>query len=311
MIPQVNWPDNKRFAFSIFDDTDLATIENVAPVYSFLLKCGIKPTKSVWVLPGTSKGINKGATCNEADHLAWLLHLQQSGVEIASHMATYHTSYREETAIALNKFKEHFGNYPRSYASHTGCQEALYWGDARVTGVNRLLYNLLTKFKAAGLYMGHVEKSPYFWGDLAKKHISYVRNFTFPEINTLKACPFMPYHDPKRPYANFWFASTDGNVLETFNHCLKEDNQDRLEAEGGACIMYTHFASGFYKNKVLDKTFVRLMERIAAKNGWFVPVSELLDYLLAQKKVMTISAMQRFFLEARWLKFKISVRGTT
>lgn len=311
MISQLAWPENKKFAFSIFDDTDLATLQNVRAVYSFLTDCGIKTTKSVWVLPGTQTGENRGSTCADPEYLYWLQQLQQSGFEIASHMATYHSSNREDTAKSLEKFHKLFNHYPRSYANHTGCQEALYWGDRRLTGPNRLIYNLLTRFKNTHRYYGHAEKSPYFWGDLAERHISYVRNFTFPEINTLKACPYMPYHDPRRPYVNYWFASSDGNVLESYNKCLSEENQDRLEEEGGACIMYTHFASGFVKNNQLDKRFVYLMERLARKNGWFVPVSDLLDYLLKNKEKKNISVFQRFLMEVKWLQFKISVGGTT
>ena len=33
---RIDWPDGKDFAFTIFDDTDLATLENVPPVYELL-----------------------------------------------------------------------------------------------------------------------------------------------------------------------------------------------------------------------------------------------------------------------------------
>ncbi len=84
----------------------------------------------------------------------------------------------------------------------------------------------------------------------------------------------MPYHDPERPYVNARFASSEGADVVAFNRCLSEANQDRLEAEGGACIMYTHFASGFWSDGGLDPRFAELMTRLAAKNGWFVPVSD-------------------------------------
>ena len=67
----------------------------------------------------------------------------------------------------------------------------------------------------------------------------------FPEINTLRACPIMPYHDPQRPFVNQWYASSEGANCASFNAMLTEAAQDRLEAEGGACIMYTHFGHGF------------------------------------------------------------------
>ena len=65
----------------------------------------------------------------------------------------------------------------------------------------------------------------------------------------------MPYRDPKKPYVNYWFASSDGNKVRKFNKCLSNKNQERLEREGGACIMYTHFSDGFCKNGKLSENF--------------------------------------------------------
>jgi hypothetical protein len=131
-----------------------------------------------------------------------------------------------------------------------------------------------------------------------------VRNFTYRDVNTLAMCPTMPYHDPDRPYVNAWFAASEGSDVVAFNGCLSEERQDRLEAEGGACIMYTHLASGFFRDGRLDPRFAELMTRLAAKNGWFVPVTTLLDYLAGLRGLTTITATQRRGLERRWLRSK-------
>lgn len=47
----MNWPEGKRFAFSVFDDTDGAFIKNVGPVYDFLKDIGLLTTKSIWCTP--------------------------------------------------------------------------------------------------------------------------------------------------------------------------------------------------------------------------------------------------------------------
>src|SRR5207253_3046315 len=98
-------------------------------------------------------------------------------------------------------------------------------------------------------------------------------------INTLAACPIMPYYDPLRPYVNQWFAASEGPAVGSFVDTIAEPNQDRLEAEGGACIMYTHLSYGFYKDGQLDSRFKALMDRLSRKRGWFVPAATLLDYL--------------------------------
>jgi len=93
--------------------------------------------------------------------------------------------------------------------------------------------------------------------------------------------------------------------VASFTRMLREENQDRLEAEGGACIMYAHFAYGFANGGVPDARFKSLMERLRRKNGWFVPVAALLDYIAAQRGAVTLDACERGRLERRWLAHKI------
>ena len=95
-----------------------------------------------------------------------------------------------------------------------------------------------------------------------------------------------------------------------FVECISEAAQDRLEAEGGACIMYTHFASGFQDHGRLNRQFQTLMEKLATKNGWFVPAGTLLDHLLATNGHHDIANHERRRLERNWLREKIFV-GTT
>ncbi len=90
------WPDGKRFAFTVFDDTDSATLENVKGVYDFLADRGFRTTKSVWVAAGDpSRGKNAGQTCADPDYTRWLLDLQAKGFEIGFHNATWHGLERE------------------------------------------------------------------------------------------------------------------------------------------------------------------------------------------------------------------------
>ena len=305
----MNWPENKDFAFTIFDDTDNATLENVKPVYDFIDDLGFRTTKSVWPSRGNDKPVYGGDTCENPEYVRWLLLLQDRGFEIAYHMNTYHSSTRDEIIDGLLRFNDIFGHDPYSMSNHTGCSDDIYWGAGRLSGLNRFVYNFLTGFRNSARFFGHVEGSKYFWGDVCKRLIKYCRNFVFRDINTLKQCPFMPYHDPERKYVNRWFASSDGAHLEEFNLLLKEENQDRLEAEGGCCIVYTHLSCGFYENRKLDSEFVRLMERLSKKNGWYVPVNRLLDYLMEKNGTHKLAKSQRLKLERSWLADKIRHAG--
>jgi hypothetical protein len=299
------WPDGKRFAFSVFDDTDLSTLENVQPVYALLADLGFRTTKSVWAFAGSGRPLSGGCTCDDRPYRDWLLRLQEQGFEIALHNATYHTSPREDTIRGFNLFAEIFGHDPKTLANHANVAESIYWFGARLSGSRALAYNMMTGFRHVGRSRGHLEGDPLFWGDVCRQRIKYVRNFVFGGINTLKACPWMPYHDPARPYVNYWFASSPGADLEAFNQTIAESRQDRLEEEGGACIMYTHFACGFCENNRVSPRFRQLMERLARKGGCFVPVGELLDYILQQRGHLEITNRQRRHLERRWLLRKM------
>lgn len=305
MQKPIVWPGGKAFAFSVFDDTDLGTVENLRPVYDLLLDNGIKTTKSVWVMPGSqAPSIFGGDTCADPAYLKWVVELQKAGVEIGWHNATYHSSPRAVIVEGLERFKDLFGQYPYSMANHTLCRDGIYWGEHRVTGWRRAAYNLMSKGKGRGWSGGHSEGSEYFWGDLCKAHLKYVRNFVFADINTLKACPWMPYSDPLRPMVNNFFASSEGGDLVDFRKTISAENQDRLEQEGGCCIMYSHFAMGFWRDGALDPRFKALIERLGRKNCWFAPVTEVLDHIKAQRGPLALDAMSRNALECRWLWYK-------
>lgn len=300
------WPGGKTFAFSVFDDTDRATTENVGPVYALFEAHGIRTTKSVWPLQGTQPSSLAGDTCEDPAHRRWLLSLKDSGFEIGYHLNSYHSSTREQTQQGLRLFADIFGHMPCSMANHARCSESIYWGPARLTGIHRPIYNLATRFRNVGVFRGHVEGDPYFWGDLCREHITYCRNFVYPDINTLKSCPMMPYHDPARPFVNYWYASSAGHDLDAFLVLLSEESQDRLEREGGACIVYAHFASGFCEHGEVNARFRALMERLSRKNGWFVPVTTLLDHLRGGSGGRAITATERRRLERSWLRHKIT-----
>ena len=307
MSERITWPEGKDFAFTIFDDPDLDTVDNATAVYSFLDDLGLRTTKAVWPVRGPSTPYVGGTTCENESYLGWMRVLNEKGFEIALHNVTYHTSTREETARGLDVFHRLFGHYPYSMANHTGCSESIYWGRARVSGTQRVIYDLLRlkPDRYNSVFHGHIETSPLFWGDLCRAKIKYVRNFALSDINTLKACPAMPYRDPARPYVNYWFAASEGPSLKSFTETMSEANQDRLAREGGACIIYTHLASGFVEGGKLNRRFKSLMERISSMNGWFVPVHTLLDYILQIRGEHTITQAERIGLERKWLWHKV------
>src|SRR3989441_23481 len=284
-MPQPRFPGNARFAFSVIDDTDVATVDNVLPIYRLLESLGMRTTKTVWPLrcEEGSHNFSLSETMDAPHYSAFVVDLQRRGFEIAFHGATMETSTRERTERALQRFRLAFGGPPRVHANHSLNRENLYWGVDRIdVPVLRLAYRLMTR-TPRDFFQGHRCDSPYWWGDLCREQIDYVRNLTFSEINLLRLNPSMPYHDPTRPHVRWWFSSVDAEDVDEFTDLLRPENQERLEAEGGVCIVGTHLGKGYCRNGSVHPEARRLLERLGRRPGLFLPVSELLDWLGSQR----------------------------
>ncbi len=318
---KVKWPDGKKFAFTVVDDTDLTTLDNGPAVYDLLDRLSIRTTKTVWIFNGEARIDNMdiiGDTCENPDYLQWVKSLQDKGFEIALHNVSWSSSRRERVIEGLELFEKYFGCYPSLLAQHNDSieNESLYWGSGRVSFPIILIYKFLTLFSKnsvnSTIYQGAINSSPYFWGDICHDRIKYVRNFIYSDINTLKSCNLMPYYDRNRTYVKAWFASTEAPDKNAFNSVVTPQNILRLESQGGCCIIYTHFGKGFVENGSVDSEFEKRMEYLAEQKGWFAPASEILDYLEEQNGgIQSIGYSDRLWYEIKWLIHKILVGGTT
>jgi hypothetical protein len=307
----ITWPDGKRFAFTIVDDTDFATLASVRPIYDLLRDLGFRTTKTVWPLRATRDPFTGGDSLEDDDYRAWVQELRDAGFEIALHGVADHGSPRAEVEKGLARFRDVVGQDPRMHINHYGQDENLYWGPDRFDQPFRALYSALQRVRGGGeRFHGHEEGSPWFWGDLAKERVTYVRNLTFSRIDTLAADPVMPYHDPRRPWVNWWFSSSDAGTRKRFVRILREGNQDRLARSGSACVLYTHFgANGFVERGRVDPEVARLLERLAALDGWFVPASDLLDHVGAARGWRTLDRRGPFHrLQVKWFAGKLRTR---
>ena len=277
----MEWPKNKKFAFTIIDDTDNATVENVKPVYDLLYKLGIYTTKSIWVYP--PRNSFRGQSLNDKEYLDFIRELKSRGFDIALHNVGSGEFTRTEIQEGLECFSEKTGSYPYVQINHSSNPDNLYWGNERfVFPLNKLMKLIFGKKRQ---FYGTDKESQFFWGDLAKKYMKFIRNHCFNGINTISRDYKMPYKvRAKEEYSNYWFSSSDGQTVEEFCALLSFDNIDLLEKQRGACIVYTHFASGFASNGKLNENFVERMNYLARKDGWFVPAGVLLGYLLDMRR---------------------------
>jgi hypothetical protein len=279
---QVTFPDGKRFAFTIVDDTDMATLERNRPVYEVLQRYGLRTTKTAWMLEPTETDHppNAGDSMQDPGYRAFLRDLHEAGFEIALHGVRGGSSPRADIIKGLEEYRREFGDYPKLHVNHSRNRDDLYWGADRWS-----LAPLRWIYRAAmgDRFSGEDPASPYYWGDLAQQHIRYVDQFTFEDVNLLNVTPSFPYHLPDKPLVNLWFPTADGGNRDQFLKLLSPENLDRLEREGGVCIVYAHLGAGsFNQGDGVDPRFEARIRDIAARNGWFVPASELLDHLAAQ-----------------------------
>ena len=298
MSKNIKWPNNKKFAFTIIDDTDNSTIENIKPIYDFLHKNKILTTKTVWVYE--SRDHFTGSTLQDEEYLNFAKSLMSQGFEIQLHNVGSGSFNREEIIRGIELFHEKMGYYPSMHINHSSNPDNIYWGYKRYSFIFKNLMKLV--FGKKRQFYGDDSESKHFWGDIHKKHIKWTRNRVFNSINTLKVDSKMPFKEKSKPYANYFFSSSDGHTVEEFNNLISRENIDRLEKEGGLCIVYTHFASGFLnEDGTINEDFKSKIEYLAGKNGWFVPTSEVLDYLLEDKnKNHYASAFYTFKLDFKW-----------
>lgn len=309
----MTYPGHRRFAFSILDDTDDATLENVKPVYERLRDLGFRTTKTVWAVgcPEGSASFFAAETLEDEAYLELVRELWRDGFELASHGATMESSPRERTIRAFEFLKREFGQYPRLFCNHAFNRENLYWGAKRFrTPLLRHLFRLARK-EPVDYYAGEKEGSEYFWGDICREHITYVRNFTFRRVDMLGINPATLYTMAGTKYVKYWFSTADAPDVTAFNRLMRREAIDRLERDGGVCILSTHLGKGFARNGRLNPEAADILEYLAGKSGWFVPVSDILDYLVKDRGMgQELGRPARLRLEFRFLLDRVGgLRG--
>ncbi|MEM3570213.1 MAG: hypothetical protein QXI20_11875 [Candidatus Jordarchaeales archaeon] len=236
----------------------------------------MRTTKTVWVYP--PRDHYRGACLQEEEYLGFVRELHDRGFEIALHSVGSGAFSREEIKVGIEQFCDLLGFYPSMQINHAGNPDNLYWG------YKRFIPPLSWLMRWRGnVSFGDEEGSEYFWGDHAKRYIKYIRNLVFMDLNTLRHDPLMPYRvRGKEKYSNYWFSASDGHSVKEFIHLIAREAVDRLEQEGGCGIVYTHLGDGFADSEGNVHTeFIERMRYLASKEGWFVPASQILDYLLS------------------------------
>jgi hypothetical protein len=108
---------------------------------------------------------------------------------------------------------------------------------------------------------------------------------------------------------NAFFPSAFADNVEEFIELLSPMRQKQLEREGGLAIVGTHLGKGFLRNGQVHPQVVELLTQLSRRQGWFPPVSTLLDYVTGiQGGVPLLERHKLFRLEALWFWHSIRSR---
>ena len=277
------YPNGAEFAFAILDDTDDTTVSNGRPVYDLISSLGIKATKTVWAIdtPLEDQGpYFAGETLSSPKYLEWVHELSAAGHEIAFHNATMGSSRRDDTIAALNFLESEFNQRIRLHCNHGQNLENLHWGAKRYSSkLIRMILGARAMVRADIDYLGDDPNSEYFWADIADARIQYIRALTFRKLNGASLVPGRPYAIRSKQENSVFFNTADAPDVWSFNQIVNRRAIDQLRKARGWTIVSTHFGKGFYRDGALNEQFVQTMNYLSSLPAWFVPVSDLLDYL--------------------------------
>jgi hypothetical protein len=93
------------------------------------------------------------------------------------------------------------------------------------------------------------------------------------------------------------FNTADAPDVTYFNKLVNPKSIDKLRKQKGWAIISTHLGKGFYNKDRLDPEFKSTIEYLASQPGWFVPVSQLLDYIKAETGASELTYFERWKME--------------
>lgn len=305
-------PEKYDFAFLVVDDTDCARIPEICEVYEHLYQNGLRTNKTIWVYPPKDEPKNYGDSLSDPNYAQWVKMLNNQGFEIGLHNVGSGGFNREEILSGLEKFKEVLGNYPNIHVNHSYNPDNIYSGEQRFGRIfSRVLKILYPKYKG---FQGNDRSSEYFWGDVHKDMIKYSRNVELPSLNLASHIGQVPFvYSNKKEFSNYWYPVTFAPNPWMWNKMVNQKSIDKLKKRRGAAIVYTHFGYYHLEHGKLDPGFKSSVEYLGKQNGWYVNLSEFLDYQLEHigNNRLDLSETQEFYLDILTLYTRIKYRHFT
>lgn len=302
-------PEGFDFAFLIVDDTDCSTLPEIKEVYDCLYQNGLRTNKTVWVFPPKDEPKNYGDSLSDNNYARWVQSLSQKGFEIGLHNVGSGDFKREEIIAGLEKFKDVLGYYPNLHVNHSYNTDNIYSGEERFGKIfSQILKTAYPKYKG---FQGNDINSEYFWGDRHKELIKYSRNVELPSLNLARYLSKIPFvYSSKKEFSNYWYPVTFAPNPWMWNKMINESSIDKLKRQRGAAIVYTHFGYYHLEHGELDTGFKTSIEYLGKQRGWYVTLSEFLDYqlLFLEENELVLTDLQEFYLDLVTLYTRIKYR---
>ncbi len=296
---ELRWaPHPFRAGFCITDDTDAAEFAPVRAVYDCLGSLGLPATKTVWAfppeepcrIPALPASITRGVTLADAAYREYCRKLASRGVEIALHGATAGNNRR---ALIERAYARLDADFPRAWTHvcHAKNADNIYW-QHKVVARGPLRW-------ALGLYArehqcsGEDPASPYFWGDLCRERVRYIRLMRTRRFDTLAVNPSMPYFEREKPYVAGWFSATKRSFVEA----TSAEALAGLERDWGVCVLYQYMHRWAGRDGRVQPAFEQGARRLAAASRvWTDTATRVLDRLRHVQGVFAASRGTELFL---------------
>jgi hypothetical protein len=279
------WP--YRAGFCITDDCDATTLDSLRAVYDFLRSVGLPTTRTVWAfepeepcgIPATPLSILRGVTLADPGLLDYCRELSRDGFEICLHGASAGNNRRDRTIAALDLIDREFGGSD-TWICHAKNADNPYW-EHRVAPGRPLqaALRLYSRHRCSG----EDPNSPYYWGDVCRDRIRYVRLFRTRNPDTLAENPSMPYFEASKPFVRSWFTATK----RSFADCTTPHALARLKKHNGLTVLYQYLHRYYDPDTGKVEPGFRVdAERLAADTGiWKATVSTVMTRLRALQGV--------------------------
>jgi hypothetical protein len=167
-----------------------------------------------------------------------------------------------------------------TYVCHAKNADNPYWQEKTVAkGPLRWMLELYARGHHCS---GEDPESPYFWGDVCRDRVRYIRLLRTAEIDTLSVNPSMPYHEAEKPYVRHWFSATK----RSFRDCTTAAALDGLERSRGACVLYQYLCRYADPRHGVAPAFRAGLERLSSRPAiWVDTAGVLLDRLRRMQAV--------------------------